>query len=307
MTPSDTPSTSGGHRTGRRALPVVLCTTVLLLGASTAALAVARGTATPSTSTPAARLLGSALAPAGYWLVGDDGGIFSYGDAPFYGSTGAMVLNRPVVGMAATPDSKGYWLVASDGGIFAFGDATFYGSTGGTVLDRPVVDMTATPDGHGYWLAASDGGVFAFGDAAFFGSAGSLTLKGPIVGMAPARAPAVDPQDFTIAGDGPTALRPGTSTAIDLRLTNPNPVAITVVSSTTTITPPGPSCTAANFTVVRELHVPVTVPPGAPETLAQLGVAPPDWPTIAMVETGSDQDACAGRTVALHYRGEAVG
>ena len=41
-----------------------------------------------------------------------------------------MRLNKPVVGMAATPDGNGYWLVASDGGIFAYGDAQFYGSTG---------------------------------------------------------------------------------------------------------------------------------------------------------------------------------
>ncbi|EQD80481.1 hypothetical protein B1A_00847 [mine drainage metagenome] len=39
-------------------------------------------------------------------------------------------LNKPVVGMAATPDGKGYWMVAADGGIFSFGDAAFYGSTG---------------------------------------------------------------------------------------------------------------------------------------------------------------------------------
>ena len=66
----------------------------------------------------------------GYWLVASDGGIFSYGDATFYGSTGAIRLNKPIVGMAATPDGKGYWLVASDGGVFTFGDAGFYGSTG---------------------------------------------------------------------------------------------------------------------------------------------------------------------------------
>ena len=41
----------------------------------------------------------------------------------FYGSTGAIHLNQPIVGMAATPDGGGYWLVASDGGIFTFGDA----------------------------------------------------------------------------------------------------------------------------------------------------------------------------------------
>jgi len=64
----------------------------------------------------------------GYWLVASDGGIFAFGDAGFFGSTGALALNRPIVGMAATADGKGYWLVASDGGIFAFGDAAFYGS-----------------------------------------------------------------------------------------------------------------------------------------------------------------------------------
>jgi hypothetical protein len=64
----------------------------------------------------------------GYWLVASDGGIFSYGDAPFEGSTGSIALNRPIVGMAATRDGGGYWLVASDGGIFSFGDALFSGS-----------------------------------------------------------------------------------------------------------------------------------------------------------------------------------
>ncbi|HEY1733075.1 MAG TPA: hypothetical protein VGG23_01420, partial [Acidimicrobiales bacterium] len=80
-----------------------------------------------------------------YWLVASDGGIFSYGDASFYGSTGGTRLDQPIVGMAATPDDKGYWLVASDGGIFSYGDASFYGSTGGTRLDQPIVGMAATP------------------------------------------------------------------------------------------------------------------------------------------------------------------
>ena len=47
----------------------------------------------------------------GYWLVATDGGIFSYGDAKFYGSTGAIALNRPIVGMASTPTRRatGSW------------------------------------------------------------------------------------------------------------------------------------------------------------------------------------------------------
>ena len=117
--------------------------------------------------------------------MASDGGIFSYGDASFYGSTGAIALNKPIVGMAATPDGKGYWLVASDGGIFSFGDATFFGSTGSIALNEPIVGMAPTPDGKGYWLVASDGGIFNFGDAAFYGSTGSIQLNQPIVGMAP--------------------------------------------------------------------------------------------------------------------------
>ena len=122
--------------------------------------------------------------PRSYRTVAADGGVFAFGDATFLGSTGGMVLNRPVVGMATTPSGLGYWLVASDGGVFAFGDAAFRGSTGGLALNRPVVGMAATPSGLGYWLVASDGGIFAFGDATFRGSTGGLRLMRPVVGMA---------------------------------------------------------------------------------------------------------------------------
>ncbi|MGH2719773.1 MAG: fibronectin type III domain-containing protein, partial [Actinomycetota bacterium] len=121
----------------------------------------------------------------GYWLVATDGGIFDYGTAGFYGSTGGMHLNKPIVGMAPTAAGKGYWLVATDGGIFNYGDAAFYGSTGGIHLNKPIVGMAASHDGAGYWFVASDGGIFNYGDAAFSGSAGSVHLNSPIVGMAP--------------------------------------------------------------------------------------------------------------------------
>ena len=87
-----------------------------------------------------------------YWEVASDGGIFTFGNAAFYGSMGGKPLNRPIVGMAATPDEDGYWLVASDGGIFSYGDAGFFGSTGGTPLVAPVVGM-ATHAGRGRVLA----------------------------------------------------------------------------------------------------------------------------------------------------------
>jgi SpoIID/LytB domain protein len=122
---------------------------------------------------------------SGYWVVAPDGGIFSFGEAKFYGSTGNIKLNQPILGLAATPTGAGYWLVASDGGIFNFGDAAFFGSTGALRLNKPVVGMAATVPGGGYWLVASDGGIFSFGDAAFHGSTGALKLNKPVVGMAP--------------------------------------------------------------------------------------------------------------------------
>jgi hypothetical protein len=119
--------------------------------------------------------------PHGYWLVGSDGGIFSFGNAQFYGSTGNLVLQRPVVGIVATRDRGGYWLDASDGGVFSFGDTQFYGSIPGLglhpagsglahSLNAPIVGMVASHDQGGYFMVASDGGVFAFGDAHFAGS-----------------------------------------------------------------------------------------------------------------------------------------
>jgi outer membrane protein assembly factor BamB len=123
-------------------------------------------------------------APNGYYLSASDGGIFSYGNLPFCGSTGNLVLNQPVVGMAVTSNSGGYWEVAKDGGIFAFGNAQFYGSMGGKPLNQPVVGMAANPNGNGYWEVAADGGIFSFGTAPFYGSTGNIALNQPIVGMA---------------------------------------------------------------------------------------------------------------------------
>ena len=117
----------------------------------------------------------------GYWLVGSDGGIFTFGDAQFYGSTGNIRLQRPVVGITPTANDAGYWLVASDGGIFSFGSAGFYGSIPGLgiapagsglphSLNAPIVGMVPSADGGGYFMVGADGGVFTFGNSKFEGS-----------------------------------------------------------------------------------------------------------------------------------------
>jgi hypothetical protein len=135
----------------------------------------------------------------GYWLVGADGGIFSFGSAGFDGSMGGRHLDAPMVGMAVTLDHNGYWTVASDGGIFSFGDAAFQGSMGGHHLDAPMVGMAPSADGGGYWTVASDGGIFSFGDAVFQGSMGDHHLDAPMVGMAPTPSGS---GYWTVASDG---------------------------------------------------------------------------------------------------------
>ena len=133
-----------------------------------------------------APVVGATQTAAGTYLAGADGGVFTVGSAPFFGSMGGRRLNRPIVDIAATPSGRGYWMVASDGGIFNFGDAPFLGSMGNRWLNRPIVGIAPTPSGRGYWLVASDGGIFSFGDAPFLGSLGSVRLNSPIVALAAA-------------------------------------------------------------------------------------------------------------------------
>ncbi|HET9773083.1 MAG TPA: metallophosphoesterase [Acidimicrobiia bacterium] len=151
---------------------------------------------------------------SGAWMAGIDGGVFTFGDATFFGSMGGRRLNQPIVGMAPTPSGRGYWLVASDGGIFSFGDARFFGSMGGTPLVAPVVGMAPTATGAGYWMVAADGGIFAFGDARFHGSMGGTPLVAPVRGMLARPGspdPVVEPAHTAPPGPPGTPAPPGTT------------------------------------------------------------------------------------------------
>jgi hypothetical protein len=118
-------------------------------------------------------------------LVASDGGIFSFGDAAFYGSIpglgiapagtpGAVKkLNAPIVGMVPSSDGGGYFMVAADGGVFTFGDAKFEGSCpeiGG--CSGAAVAVMPDASGNGYWLVTATGDIYTFGDAAYYGAPG---------------------------------------------------------------------------------------------------------------------------------------
>jgi hypothetical protein len=126
----------------------------------------------------------SAASGAGYYVLGSDGGIFTFGGAPFVGSVPGLGLPVKVTALrlSTTRSGKGYHVLGADGGIFSFGDAVFHGSVPGLGLGAPVkaLDLRPTASGRGYWVLGDDGGVFSFGDAAFHGSVPGLGLAAKV-------------------------------------------------------------------------------------------------------------------------------
>ena len=157
----------------------------------------------------------------GYWMLGSDGSLYAFGDAPKFTAKvpnatamatcrdgkGVLVVNAaggvfafgsarwdggyPLLGpqekitaISANPACNGYWLFSNRGRAFAMGVA-FYGDMSHVVLNGPVVASVATPSGRGYYMLGTDGGIFGFGDARFHGSMAHAHLNKPIVGMAP--------------------------------------------------------------------------------------------------------------------------
>ena len=123
----------------------------------------------------------------GYYLVGSDGGIFTFGDARFHGSVpgiGKHVHN--IVGMVVN-GSAGYMLVGSDGGVFNFGQSHFYGSLPGQGIHvNNIRGILPSSEDTGYVQVGADGGVFNFGTGVpFYGSLPGIGVKvNNIVGIA---------------------------------------------------------------------------------------------------------------------------
>ncbi len=115
--------------------------------------------------------------PAGYDLVGSDGGVFVFpvGQASgYFGSLPGIhvVPVAPIVGLVPTVTLEGYFLVGADGGVFSFGTAPFLGSLPGKGVKPalPIAGIVAANTDKGYFLVGKDGGVFAFGTVPFLGS-----------------------------------------------------------------------------------------------------------------------------------------
>ena len=109
-----------------------------------------------------------------------DGGIFSFGDAVFYGSTGEHPpepARRRHGADAHRAAATGSWPPTAASSP----SATPVPRLDGRDPAQPaVVGMAATRPGGGLLArGASDGGIFAFGDAGFLGSTGGIRLAQP--------------------------------------------------------------------------------------------------------------------------------
>ena len=82
-------------------------------------------------------------------MLGADGGIFSFGDAEFFGSIPGFGLCRWPQGVELEGSSTGdgYRILASDGSIWTYGDARYVGAVNalGLASFAPTVDLALTP------------------------------------------------------------------------------------------------------------------------------------------------------------------
>ena len=68
-----------------------------------------------------------------YWLLAADGGLFSFGDAGFFGSLPGSKIASPAVAMRPTRTGGGYLIVAATGAVVNYGDAPVLGSVADVV------------------------------------------------------------------------------------------------------------------------------------------------------------------------------
>jgi hypothetical protein len=134
---------------------------------------------------------------AGYWLLAEDGGIFSFGDASFSGSVPEKLksewINEKIVSFAPDLDGTGYVIVAASGKAWWFEQTerkqladVLETAFGTRILNSPIAATMARQCG-GYLMVATDGGVFAtpMSDCAFNGSLGGSPPDTPIIALTP--------------------------------------------------------------------------------------------------------------------------
>jgi hypothetical protein len=137
---------------------------------------------------------------SGYWMLGQDGKVYAFGDAKNLGNP-TLPANVSATDLEVSPSGNGYWIVDSAGNVSGYGDATALGGiTGGTLAPgETVTSLSATPSGKGYWIFTSKGRAVRFGDATFFGDVSKVTLAAPVLNSIPTPS---GQGYYMVAGDG---------------------------------------------------------------------------------------------------------
>lgn len=121
----------------------------------------------------------------------------------------------------------------------------------------------------------------------------------------------IDRSEFGIEGDATQSISPGRTAPIDLTLTNPHDLTMTVSDLEVTVdevTAPNADrahpCTVEDFMVEQHVgDLPATVPAGTARSLSGLGVGQERWPRVGMVNRTHNQDGCKSAVVTLAFTG----
>jgi Carboxypeptidase regulatory-like domain len=126
------------------------------------------------------------LAPitGGYSILNTAGGIYSFGDATYWGNLIDHRYPGPAVGLAETPSGHGYNILTTAGAIYSFGDANYFGNLLDHRYPGPATALSYTPNGGGYAILNSAGGIYTFGDAGYYGNLIDHGYPGTAVGLA---------------------------------------------------------------------------------------------------------------------------
>jgi hypothetical protein len=87
----------------------------------------------------------SPLPPAkGYWVLLNDGEVFSYGDTTNFGSPASDSFNalNPATAIFASSDGAGYWVTSALGAVFNFGDSPSLGGMSLAHLNGSIIAGT---------------------------------------------------------------------------------------------------------------------------------------------------------------------
>jgi hypothetical protein len=117
------------------------------------------------------------------------------------------------------------------------------------------------------------------------------------------------PESFTIEGYAREPLAPGESAALDLAITNPHGVAISVSDLDVTVrdvSAPNSDdlhpCTLGDFTVDQVSNdLDLNLAANAKSALSSLGLPESLWPRVGMLDRAVNQDGCKGASVTLEY------